>query len=107
MLSAPYDLNDEASDVCQALAAGKARTPFMSFALGGGGGGGGGGAKKGGGACPASLPRLLDLSLLMSERGICDAGAVFTLLEHLTETCTIADSQQVFTWVGRCTFTPP
>jgi len=64
-------------------AAGEARIPCMKFTSG---------------AEPA-LPRLLDLSLFISEQGICDHGVIFTVLEQLVEACTISDCEQVFTWV--------
>ena len=66
-------------------AAGTARVPFMTWSASGS-------------ALP-DLPRLLDLALLVSERGACDQGAVFTVLEQLLEACTIADAEAVFTWV--------
>jgi THO complex subunit 1 len=61
-------------------AAGAQRVPVMAFT-------GGGGGKKGG-ALP-TLPRLLDLTLFISEQGICDGGVIFTVLEQLVEACTI------------------
>ena len=73
--------------------AGEARAPFMEYA------GREGGKKKKVKASSASLPRLLDLSLTLSEWGVCDHGVVFTVLEQLVECCTIADAQDVFTWI--------
>ena len=66
-------------------AAGTARVPFMTW--------------SGSGSALPDLPRLLDLALLVSERGACDHGAVFNVLEQLLEACTIADAEAVFTWV--------
>ena len=74
--------------------AGEARAPFMEYA-----GREEGGKKKASSASSASLPRLLDLSLTLSEWGVCDHGVVFTVLEQLVECCTIADAQDVFTWI--------
>ena len=68
----------------------------------------GGGAKKAAtdkkaGATNAanepSMPRLLDLALTLSETGVVEPACVFNALEQLLETCTIADCEDVFTWV--------
>ena len=54
-------------------------------------------AKKG--ASEPSMPRLLDLALTLSETGVVEPACVFNALEQLVETCTIADCEDVFTWV--------
>ena len=46
-----------------------------------------------------SMPRLLDLALTLSETGVVEPACVFNALEQLVETCTIADCEDVFTWV--------
>ena len=76
-------------------AAGDARVAFMSYV----GGSGSGKSSEGRAGGAPSLPRLLDLSLFISEAGICDHGVVFTVLEQLVEACTISDCERVFTWV--------
>ena len=45
------------------------------------------------------MPRLLDLALTLSETGVVEPACVFNALEQLVETCTIADCEDVFTWV--------
>lgn len=73
-------------------AAGAARVPFMEYC-------GGAVAGKNPAVGAPSLPRLLDLSLFISEQGISDYGVIFTVLEQLVEASTIGDCEQVFTWV--------
>lgn len=51
------------------------------------------------------VPRLLDFTLHLCETGYAERGIIFTLLEELVEAATIAECEQVFTWVEKNTAT--
>ena len=48
-----------------------------------------------------TLPRVLDLSLTLSETGTSDPGSVFVVLQNVLETSTVEECSGVFGWVER------
>eukprot|EP00854_Cymbomonas_tetramitiformis_P014405 gene14405-17035_t len=54
---------------------------------------------------PACIPRLLDITLWLSKKSVSDGGVIFTIIEEIFEGSTLADCQEVFTWVENQTET--